>query len=488
MQDILTWLNTPPLTNLADELSSLHANLSSFREKTATTEERTSALTLFFSRTMSAADALTPKLSSTSLPIPRKARQLVRTLQNLLHALATDFLNLQSQFQAEPSDDSQLLRTLALQNSLTALGQHLAISDLVASPSGAGIWLQLHQTYEKARQLDLENATSNSNSRSPQQIYYAAVLLGCAQPASFTSREVAFVAANLDLFASQVELIDATTTEAPEAFWIDPARDAPATACARKPAPPGTLAYYFSCAKIAGTLRKQLSAIESDLPTPLIKAPEFARTNAGRGVLRRLIANWGEPGKRRFSRRRQNDRADLCVGLDSLWRLFQDETTANIETSSWMITNQSPDGYAVMHLSGKADNATVGDLCAVHTDTEEKWKVCIIRWALSENQEHLELGLQILATDAVPAFLAQPNLGENPTGSHPSVLILPGTPPLRSSEMLVAPSGALESHSRNLILIIEKENIGIREVKSTYLDEQNSQIEVFAIEPNETPS
>lgn len=31
-------------------------------------------------------------------------------------------------------------------------------------------------------------------------------------------------------------------------------------------------------------------------------------------------------------------------------------------------------------------------------------KVCIIRWALSENQEHLELGLQILATDAVPAF------------------------------------------------------------------------------------
>ena len=86
----------------------------------------------------------------------------------------------------------------------------------------------------------------------------------------------------------------------------------------------------------------------------------------------------------------------------------------------------------------------------------------------------------------MPAFLAQPNLGENRNQNHPSVLILPGTPPLRSNEMLVAPSGALESHSRNLILIIEKDNIGIREVKSTYLDEQNSQIEVFAIEPNET--
>lgn len=95
---------------------------------------------------------------------------------------------------------------------------------------------------------------------------------------------------------------------------------------------------------------------------------------------------------------------------------------------------------------------------------------------------HLELGLQILATRAVPALLALPATTEG--RKRLSVLILPKIKTLRPTEMLVVPTGTLNDHSRNLILVIEKENIEIREVRSTQLDEQNSHIEVFSIEPD----
>ena len=483
MYDIFAWLDAPASQNTGDELAALHTHLKSLRHSTVLPAEHATVLARLFSRCLLAANTLTPKLSSSSLPIPRKTRQLVRSLQDLLQGLGCDLATLAPRL----NDNDTETQTEVLWQSLVALSQHLLISDLVAAPATAGIWLQLHQSHEMARQLGLVDKIPKNEVQSLQGIYYSAILLGCAQPASLSSAEVAFVATNVGQFAKQIELIDDSKANTPAAFWIDPAKDSPAIACARKPASPETPVHFFSCALIAETLRRLLCAVESGLPTPELNAPTFAHTNAGRGVLRRLIANWGEPGKRRFTRRRQSGRANLYAGLDCLWKLFHNEASIDSDTSSWMITNQSPDGYAVMHLSGKVDDIRVGDICAVRTESESEWKVGIIRWVQSENQEHLELGLQILATQAVSASLAQPEATrQHPIHSHSSVLVLPGTPPLRSAEMLVTASGTVSIQPKNLVLIVEKENLGIREVINTRLHEQNSQIEIFAIVANET--
>jgi hypothetical protein len=81
---------------------------------------------------------------------------------------------------------------------------------------------------------------------------------------------------------------------------------------------------------------------------------------------------------------------------------------------------------------------------AIRTDSDQNWQICLVRWALSENPEHLELGLQILAPKAVPAILAQPSHGTGDTGTeHLRVLILPAIPKLRSGQTLVVATGAL---------------------------------------------
>lgn len=475
---ILAWLNAPPPANAADSLSPLHKHLTSLRSSQSSPEQHALALERLYTRSISVIATLTPSLTDVLLPLPRKTRQLVRNMQDLLQMLAEDLLATLNTNDDQMPGSARQTPDIALWKSLDALAQHLLISDLAASPAGIGIWRQLHQTYDTALRLRITCNQPEGAPTSLQDVYYSAVLLGCAQPASFTSNEVEFVASYLN---SVVKLVD-LNLDLIAKFWIDPTRDSPPIACARKPPPPETPTRRFSCDRITALLKQHLSALEAGNTPEQLKLPDFSATPAGRGVMRRLVTYWGEPGKRRFPRRRQNYRAALCAGLDHLWHLFRDGEAAAIETSSWMITNECPDGYATMHVSGKTGSLSVGDVVALRTESGENWQICIVRWALSENQEHLELGLQILATRAVPALLAIPAASEG--RQRLSVLILPKIKALRPAEMLVVPSGALDEQSRNLILVIEKENIEIREVRSTQLDEQNSQIEVFSIEPD----
>ena len=438
-------------------------------------------LARLYARSTSTVSSILASLGDAALPIPipRRTRQLIRSLQLLLRTLADDLLaTLDDHPVGVPPEQP-------LGQSLQALAQHLLISSLVASPPVVSIWRQLHQTYETARRRGLTGTVLADGRGTLQDIYYSAVLLACAQPLSFSSTEIDFVAAYLAHFSDGVDPCDESAAPTPAAFWINPERDAAAFACSRNTPPPDTAVYYFSCARLAERLKQQLAKLEAGALAQEIGLPDFADTPAGRGVLRRLVSYWGEPDKRRFPRRRQNYRALLCCGLANLWRLFQHGETALPETSNWMIINESPDGYAFMHVSGKTGELAVGDVAAIRTESGSTWQICIVRWALSENQEHLELGLQILATRAVPALLAQP--AERSDRPLLSVLILPEIRALRSSEMLVTPSGALDKLPSPLILVIEKDNIVVREVKNTGLNEQNSQIAIFSIEPD-TPS
>ncbi|MBK7355798.1 hypothetical protein [Propionivibrio sp.] len=483
---LFAWLDGPPLLNATDELVPLLNHLQTLRDSQATAQQRTAALGRLYARSMSVLKSLLPSFTGVALhvPIPRKTRQLARSLQELLRALADDLYATLDDDAAQQSNELRPELGLALWRCLNGLGKHLAISNLAASPAGSGIWQQLHQAFATARRLGLASHVPEGTASTLQNVYFSAVLLGCAQPASFTAREIDFVITYLE---HAIDLIDLTNDAAsPATFWIDPSRDAAAMACSRKAAPAETQVFYFSCDRLAVQLRKQLALLENGGSPQLIDLPEFSGTTAGRGVMRRLIVNWGEPGKRRFPRRRQNYRAVLCSGLHNLWHLFQEGEAAAVDTSSWMITNESPDGYAVMHVSGKIGDISVGDVTAIKIGADSAWQVCIVRWALSENQEHLELGLQILATRAVPALLALP--AEINTLSRVSVLVLPKIQALHSSEMLVVPSGALENQPLKLVLVIEMDNIEVREMKSTHLDEQNSQIEVFSIEPDSLPS
>lgn len=476
------WPEALPSPNPEDDLAPLSAQLSALRSSQTPSQQRAMLMGQLYCRCIAIVDALRPRFADISLPLAHPIRVTTRRLQELLRSLAEDMLAAPNIMDGHLIRGLRELQATLLQNSLYALSQHLLLSNLIASPAETGVWPLLHKTYATARRLKVSTITPDGSSRTLQDVYHSALLLGCAQPASLTSGELEFLASYLEQFAEQIELLHGIPAELSAAFWINPMADAAAFSCARKGAPPDRAIEYFSCAKLARLFKEQLEALDAGQTPRELKLPDFAGTPAGRGVLRRLIAYWGDPGKRRFPRRHQNQRVLLSAGLENLWHLLQNGEQEGVETSSWMITNESPEGYAVMHVSGKPGRMAVGEITAIRTETETDWKICIVRWALSESQVHFELGLQILATNAVPAFLARSS--ESNAANQLSVLILPKIPAIRGSEMMVVPSGALENRTPNHVLVFERDNIAIREVRSTHVSEQNSQVEVFSITPD----
>ncbi|MDR1708834.1 MAG: hypothetical protein LBS70_03850 [Candidatus Accumulibacter sp.] len=441
-------------------------------------------------------EARLPALSEIYLPIPRRPRQVIREMQDALEMLATLLLDpdgrTNENYDPPPGDG---IAPLALWRVLHLLSRHLLISSLTAAPPGAGIWRRLHRAYSIAVRQGVTHELPEGATISLRDKYYAAVLLGCAQPTSFTGPEVLFLDTYLGSFAEQVETGQGRPEDSPVAFWIDPQSDRPATPYSRKPPTPDTPVHSFSCQRLASLLESQLAALDAGAVPDSIGVPAFAATPAGIGVLNRLVQLWGNPGKRRFPRRRQNRRVDLCLGFDKLCRLYKG-ASPGVDASSWMITNESPDGYAVMHLSGETRSITAGNVVALRTESAEDWLLCIIRWVLSENQEHIELGLQILASRAYAADIALP-AEPPPAGESPAIvesgtvaesrpaLILPATPLIRPNEALVVRSGALAGRSKDLVLVIERDNVEIREIGSLHCDERNGLIELYGIAPGE---
>lgn len=481
MQAILDWVAAPPTARLSDELDALREHLSALSNSTASPPQRINALSQLYRRSVSLIGRLQPELIDARLPLPRKTRQLVRSLYDALQLLVAQLHPGFAHQEDAPIRGLRLPTDLILWRRLNILAHHLLINHLVAAPCSPGVWQQLHETYAMARRQGVENAIPIGEEYSLRRLYFSAVLQGCAQPAAFTSRESAFVAQYLRQYGDCIDELSEPPASLIGCFWIDLQRDAPAVAASRKPPPDGVDILQFSCNGLADLLRKQLAALEAGCSPAQIGLSEFAGRTAGKGVLKRLAGFVGKQAKRRFPRRRQGSRATLCSGLEQLWCLFRsEEALGESATSNWIITNESPDGYALMHVAGKTGNIEVGDITAVRNETDALWQVCIVRWVVSENPEHFELGLQIIAPRAVPAFLALPPVDNE--GRQLPVLILPEIPPLRNTPLLVAGSDQIRDKKRPLTLVFDGENLEIREVMTTVVDEQTSSIEILQIQ------
>ncbi|MDR2364620.1 MAG: hypothetical protein LBD68_02025 [Zoogloeaceae bacterium] len=405
------------------------------------------------------------------IPLERAFRQQIGALQHFLDNLATTHETLLTPLliQQQPKIALNFMERIAF-----CLYQHIYASHLVAAPVQAGIWQRLHGAYLHSLRLPL---IADERQRPLLAAYREALLLTSAQPTSYTAHELEFVAEYVRKCASMITLTAEMPQDDDTVFWIEPARDFALFALTRRPLPSGYRAFYFSTAAVAEQAKKDLEALSAGTGAEALHLPEVAQTPAGQGVLRRLTIAWGVPGKRHFPRRRQANhrRAQLCAGLARFCQLLQKKNNAReVDISQWMIINESPDGYALMHLSGTIGHVRIGDVVALRPDASPDWLVCLVRWAISENPEHIEIGLQIVALDAIPVTLVD----DESRFVRTPILLLPEYPSLRKASALIAPTGAVTGNSCAIRLSGSKK---IRSLSRLEVCEQNSCIEMFAL-------
>lgn len=484
---ILEWLALAHGRTGAEDAGELCEQLRLLRESPIPTGQRIDLLDLLHKHAERIVNAELPTLREVTLPVSRRVRQRSGTIQELLERLVQEYLNtLAELFDPQRKASSLMAPADVLAQAMQGIGWHIRLSQLIAAPAGVGIWRQLHATYRTARRLGLAETPGRDNGPSVAHTYIRILLAAIAQPASFSSSELAFIAEYIATCVRPIDIFETPPLDRTGVFWLDLDQDFPAHALTRRMPTGDTLGLYFACDLVARDIREHLAALTKGASAASLGLPSFADTPAGQGVLRRLGQLWGQPKARKFPRRRQSYRVNLCAGLDQLWHLIRHRENGG-QISEWMVTNESPDGYSLMHMSGPTSHVRVGDIVAVQPTGERaeripNWHVGIVRWAISENPEHIELGMQQLASHAIAAEVIRPKEIE---AGNLAALILPEVPPMRNSPALVAPAGLLSEQDRRLILLIENEHFGVREVRPTAVTEQTSSIEIFSVSPDE---
>lgn len=487
IKNLLEWLALAHGRPGSEDANQLHQQLLQLRQVSIPKAQRIKLLDILHDQAERVVIVELRTLHEISLPASRKLRQRVKRVLDLLSILTQDYFNTLAELFDPKNQNTLHSPHLSLRRAVEAITWQIRINHLLASPPGIGLWQQLHAAFRTARRLGLESAPGSGEEPSIQRIYTNILLAAIAQPASFSSAELEFINDYIELIRCSIELEQTPPLDNTGVFWIDLSKDFPAHALIRRMPAAHIDILYFSCDAIAKTVAQHQSQLEKGISAAILGLPAFADTCAGKAVLRRLISLWGHPSKRKFPRRRQSYRAHLCVGLGKLWQLIK-SPASKINLSEWMITNESPDGYALMHISGQTEDLRVGDIVALqptdkHAAAASAWHVCIIRWAISENPEHVELGLELLAPGAIAAEIAHPI--ELVSGSV-AALILPEAPPLRLTESLVLPTGTLKENTRQIIVLVEKDNLEIRQIHATHLDEQTSTVEIFSVQRDDS--
>lgn len=481
IKNLLEWLALAHGRTGAEAASQLYSQLLQLRQTPIPTIQRIKFLDLLYSEAERIVIAELQTLREISLPASRKFRQRMKFVLDLLTALTQDYFNTLTELAAPESQEKPRSPQTSMRRVMTATVWQIRINYLLASPPSIGLWQQLHAAFSNARGLGIERIPVPLDGPSIERIYSNILLLAISQPASFSSIELEFISNYIEK-TDPIKLDSPRPLNSNSAFWIDLSKDFSAHALIRRAPASNIDALYFSCDTLAKTTIEHLSQLKNGTPATELGLPIFADTHAGQRVLQRLSMLWGRPRKRKFSRRRQSYRAQLCAGLTDLWRLIK-SPTSKIDLSEWMITNESPDGYALMHISGQTENLHIGDVIALqpigeHAEAVPIWQICIIRWAISENPEHVELGVELLAPNAIAAEIAHP---QTLASGNIAALILPETLPLRPTESLVVPAGVLRENTRQIIALIENDNLEIRQIQAVHLDEQNSTVEIFSV-------
>jgi len=483
---ILEWLAVAHGRTGSDDAAELHQQLLTLGEAAPPPGQRIKLLDLLFKHVERVVADEMLSLHDARLPISRQLRQGVGIIQELLETLISEYFNTLAEVLDPPGPTSPKPAQKMLLLLMRCLGWHIRISHLVAAPNASGIWQKLHAVYRTARRLGLADVPGPRGEPGIQQAYIHILLAAIAQPASFCSSELEFIADYIDSSVNSIDILETQPMDRDGIFWLDLDQDYPAHALKRRQPANDVLALYFACDLVARDTRGRLAALAEGAPASSLELPPFADTPAGRGVLRRLSQLWGQPAKRRRPRRRQSYRVNLCAGLEPLWQLIRNPGTQN-QISEWMVINEGPEGYSLMHMTGLTPNLRVGDVVAIQPTGERaeatpSWHVGIVRWAISENPEHIEIGIQQLAAHAIAAEVVR--MPASADGKL-AALILPAMPPFRELQALVTPTGELSVHEGRLIVLVDQGNFGIHELRPIALTEQTSSVEVFTVAPDE---
>jgi hypothetical protein len=322
------------------------------------------------------------------------------------------------------------------------LSRRLTLGYRAYSTNAKTVWSELHELQHFAARRALVMRSLPGARATPLAIYRNALLVAFSEPLQLAPGDVDRVLRYLERYGDLSRLAPPSQSRlGTGAFLIKPQRDVPGYALGKRHAPnPHPHDLVLDTQPLSEKLLAQLARLNAGEAFAETVVPASDDEQAFRDLLARLAKHWGSAPSRRFTRLRTHARVEVSVGLRGI-RDYLEHVPPATAAGEWLVTNESPHGFALLHVGGPVEPVRVGEVIGLRPRDGEECHVCLVRWALSDNPEHLEMGLEEIAPAARPGSVRS---ARGTDRSEQPVLLLTEVPALNQAPALLAPLATLE--------------------------------------------
>ena len=487
LKQALDWLAKPPLEDPLLDLVPLRNHLAAINSLGLPVLHRLKIDELLQQRAERLDDALTPMLLDIKLPLPIHLGTVSQGLIALRAELGETWLKVAGDASPEQLAGIHRSRTRVCLQGILNLSRQFIATSLTAIPTPINFWRNLQALYHLAHESVDPAATLPAEISAIDSRFKAILALGAAQPEGLAPREIAFLADYLEAHAAVTQIDTMRPKEAANWFWLDPDLDQPPVTLARVE-PYGGRCLYIRFGALASLAARHLEQLNDGVPPLSIGLPLQAAGADYRNALERARQCWADLRQRRFHRRPEALRVEVCTQLSTLWIAlgtdFREEPGSDkgrLTYSDWMVFNEGPSGYAILHLVGAVTGIVPGCALGLRTSAAAPWQICLVRWARSKSSSHVELGLEVLAPSVKPIRIQKAAV-RHPEPPIPA-LLLPALPTLNRGEAILAARG--DFNARPFTLLQEDEtHLQVFECVPQRSLVETSSVEVFEFERN----
>jgi hypothetical protein len=317
-KDMKRWISTLPKANLGEMARQLYQGLGELNQLLTPSDNRMQLLELLRPEVSFVCTHLERHFLNQSVVLEERPRKVANLCQALQNHLAIGYKQIIARVAPRLSRDRTTLLTTALQRALHCLNGPLIRANQLYCPVQDGLWLELHQIYQIARQLQLhsipvaDSQAHHTRTLTVEQTYLVALLMGCARCNQMRQHNIGKLADALDAWSAMVTLQQPLDDNS--LYAVAPSTDT---------APRYTSLYAEDQrTNLLGINPRALSAaLQRYIELPIEqRSQSYLHVPPGLSidVLQHLAAAWGDVSERAFQRTPGQGTLTVCVGMSAL--------------------------------------------------------------------------------------------------------------------------------------------------------------------------
>ncbi|AAY35628.1 hypothetical protein [Pseudomonas syringae] len=317
-RDLKRWISRLPKANLGEMARQLYQGLTELNQLITPSENRLQLLELLRPEVYFVCKHLERHFLNQAIVLDERPRKVANLCQALQNHLATGYKQIIQQVAPRYTRDQAGLFSTALQRAVHGLNGPLIRANQLYCPIQDGLWLELHQIYQIARQYQLHNTpveeplAHHSKVLSVEQTYVIALLMGCSRCNQMRQLNIGKLADALEAWSALVKLQSPATQSS--LFALDPTADKPPLYRTLFSDEQSPRLLGINTLALAEAINQYL-ALPDDQRTP---SPLLIPTGINTDLLQHLAVAWGDVAERTFQRTPGQGTLRLCIGMSAL--------------------------------------------------------------------------------------------------------------------------------------------------------------------------